>query len=114
MIIACALSSALAMGAVASSQSTPRPPNFVVVFCDDLGYGDLGSFGHPTIRTPELDRMALEGMKWTSFYCAAPVCTPSRAGLLTGQIDQRYALFELGDHLVGEDAYGLHHDVARD
>jgi arylsulfatase A-like enzyme len=61
----------------------------VVVFCDDLGYGDLGSFGHPTIRTPELDRMAREGMKWTSFYCAAPVCTPSRAGLLTGRLPIR-------------------------
>jgi arylsulfatase A len=60
-------------------------PNFVVIFCDDLGYGDLGTFGNPTIHTPHLDRMAAEGQKWTQFYSADPVCTPSRAGLLTGR-----------------------------
>jgi arylsulfatase A-like enzyme len=60
-------------------------PNFVVIFADDLGYGDLGSFGHPTIATPNLDRLAVEGQRWTNFYAAASVCTPSRAGLLTGR-----------------------------
>lgn len=64
-------------------------PNVVIIFCDDLGYGDLGCFGHPTIRTPALDRMASEGQKWTSFYVAAPVCTPSRAGLMTGRLPIR-------------------------
>ncbi|MDP6113204.1 MAG: sulfatase [Planctomycetota bacterium] len=64
-------------------------PNFVIIFCDDLGYGDLGCFGHPTIRTPSLDRMAAEGQKWTNFYAPAPVCTPSRAGLLTGRLPIR-------------------------
>jgi hypothetical protein len=59
--------------------------NFVVVFADDLGYGDIGAFGHPTIATPNLDRMAAEGQKWTQFYAADNVCTPSRAGLLTGR-----------------------------
>ena len=62
-----------------------EPPNFVIIFCDDLGYGDLNCFGHPTIRTPNLDRMAAEGQKWTQFYVAAPVCTPSRAALMTGR-----------------------------
>ena len=60
-------------------------PNFIVIFADDLGYGDLGAFGHPTIATPNLDRLASEGQRWTSFYSAASVCTPSRAGLLTGR-----------------------------
>ena len=64
-------------------------PNVIIVFADDLGYGDLGCYGHPTIRTPHLDRMATEGQRWTSFYSAASVCTPSRAGLLTGRLPVR-------------------------
>lgn len=64
-------------------------PNIIVIFADDMGYGDLGVYGHPTIHTPNLDQMAHEGQKWTSFYVAAPVCTPSRAGLLTGRLPVR-------------------------
>ncbi len=64
-------------------------PNFVVIFVDDMGYGDLGCFGHPTIRTPVLDRLSVEGQRWTNFYVAASVCTPSRAGLLTGRLPVR-------------------------
>ncbi len=71
------------------SGNTNPKPNFIIIFADDLGYGDLGIFGHPTIRTPNLDKMAVEGQKWTSFYVAAPVCTPSRAGLLTGRLPVR-------------------------
>ena len=64
-------------------------PNFIIIFADDLGYGDLGVFGNPSIKTPNLDKMAYEGQKWTNFYAAASVCTPSRAGLLTGRLPVR-------------------------
>ena len=71
--------------AVSATPAADRPPNFVIIFADDLGYGDLGCYGHPSINTPHLDRMAREGMRFTAFYSAAPVCTPSRAGLMTGR-----------------------------
>ncbi|MEM6648157.1 MAG: sulfatase [Bacteroidota bacterium] len=72
-----------------ASNTAERPPNLVIIFADDLGYGDLGTYGHPTIQTPHLDRMAAEGMKFTQFYVGAAVCTPSRAALLTGRLPVR-------------------------
>lgn len=64
-------------------------PNFIVIFCDNLGYGDMGCYGHPIHRTPNVDRMAEEGMRFTDFYVTSGVCTPSRASLLTGCYAQR-------------------------
>lgn len=75
-----------------TSKGGGRPPNIIIIYCDDLGYGDIGIFGHPTIRTPHVDRMAAEGQKWTSFYTAVSVCTPSRAALLTGRYPIRSGL----------------------
>lgn len=69
-----------------------KNPNVIIIFADDLGYGDLGCYGNPTIRTPNLDLMAQEGMKFTQFYVPSPVCSPSRSALLTGCYPKRVSL----------------------
>jgi arylsulfatase A-like enzyme len=69
--------------------ATPARPNVVLIVADDLGYGDLGSYGATDVRTPNLDRLAAEGVRLTDFYANAPVCTPTRAGLITGRYQQR-------------------------
>jgi len=91
------------LGLMASYSLIPKPsqaarksdaprPNFVYIFCDDLGYGDLGCFGHPIINTPCLDSLAAEGMKLTDCYASAPVCSPSRAGVMTGRNPYRCSI----------------------
>ena len=88
----------------------PRKPNIVVIFIDDMGYGDIEPFGSKQNRTPNLNRMAKEGRKLTSFYVASPVCTPSRAALMTGCYPQRVGLARGSGHAVlfPGDPHGLH------
>jgi arylsulfatase A-like enzyme len=83
-----------------------RAPNFIVIFTDDMGYGDVGIYGHPSISTPHLDEMAREGQKWTSFYVAASVCTPSRAGLLTGRLPIRNGMCSSSRRVLFPDSMG--------
>ena len=80
-------------GAPAGAGDKQRP-NMVVVLCDDLGYGDLGCYGHSRIKTPNLDRFAREGVKLTDCYAAAPVCSPARAGMLTGRTPYRSGIYD--------------------
>lgn len=76
----------------ASETPNSSMPNIVFIFTDDLGYGDIGCFGATDIKTPHIDRIAEEGIKFTSFLSASPVCSPSRAGLLTGRMPQRMGI----------------------
>lgn len=68
--------------------------NFLIILCDDMGYGDLACYGHPVIKTPNLDRLAAAGLRLASCYAAAPVCSPSRAGLLTGRNPNRFGVYD--------------------
>lgn len=89
-----------------TGKGVPTLPNFIVILADDMGYGDLGAYGHPTIKTPNLDRMAFEGQRWTNFYVAAPVCTPSRAGLLTGRLPIRSGMCSEKKRVLFPDSKG--------
>ena len=77
-----------------SGDGEPACPNVLLILCDDLGYGDLGCYGHPVIETPRIDRLAAEGVRFSQFYAAAPVCSPSRAGLLTGRAPGRAGVYD--------------------
>lgn len=67
-----------------AAPDAPKPPNIVFIFADDLGYGDLGCYGQKLIQTPNIDRLAGQGMKFTQFYAGSTVCAPSRSVLMTG------------------------------
>ena len=69
-------------------------PNVLLILCDDLGYGDLGCYGHPVIETPRLDALAAGGVRFTQFYSTSPVCSPSRAGLMTGRTPDRAGIYD--------------------
>ncbi|MBX3413718.1 MAG: sulfatase [Pirellulales bacterium] len=107
--LARALASLIVLGSIISVPcfaDDKTLPNIVVIFTDDMGYGDLGCYGHPTIRTPQLDQMAAEGLRFTQFYSCAPVCTPSRAGLLTGRLPIRSGLCSSKRRVLFPDSTG--------
>ena len=88
-------------------QSGESNPNIIVIFTDDQGYEDLGSYGSPLIKTPNIDQMAEEGVRFTDFYSANSVCSPSRASLLTGCYPTRVGI---PDVLFPYDTTGLNSD----
>jgi arylsulfatase A len=96
-----------ALPLLAQGRRRRRPPNIVLIFVDDLGYGDIGCFGADDIPTPHIDRMAEQGAKYTDFYVAGPACSPSRAALLTGCYPQRVGIPHV---LFPEDDHGLNPD----
>ena len=71
------------------AQCLADQPNVLFIYVDDLGYGDLGSYGHPVIETPNIDALAQEGMTFTNYYAPSALCSPSRAGVLTGRTPYR-------------------------
>ncbi|MGA1529119.1 MAG: sulfatase [Kiritimatiellia bacterium] len=93
---------------LASALISQAKPNFIIIFTDDQGYADLSCFGSENIKTPHIDRMAQEGRKFTSFYVASSICTPSRAALLTGCYPQRIQMAK--GVLFPHTTHGLHPD----
>ncbi len=91
-----------------------RRPNVILINCDDLGYGDLGCYGSTQHHTPALDRMADDGVRFTDFYMASPVCSPSRAAMLTGSYPLRVGFggrsIDNAPVLFPGQAHGLHPD----
>lgn len=98
ILIATSLTLAILSTQQAPAAETPRVPNIVLIVADDLGWADLGCYGSGFHQTPHLDKMAAEGVRFTHAYAACPVCSPTRAALLTGQYPQR---FQLTDWLPG-------------
>src|SRR5215213_6125592 len=84
MRLTCACLAALALAAPLCA-AEQKKPNVILIIADDLGYGELGCYGQKKIKTPSLDRMAREGIRFTQFYAGSPVCAPSRCCLMTGK-----------------------------
>jgi arylsulfatase A len=86
----------LLFGAAATALAAPaRQPNILLILADDLGYGDMSCYGNSYIRTPNLDRLAAGGIRFTDFHASGPVCSPTRAGLMTGRYQQRCGITEV-------------------
>ncbi|MDB5243279.1 MAG: N-acetylgalactosamine-6-sulfatase [Spirosoma sp.] len=99
--ITLALSFILTTANTLLGQQAARKPNFVIILADDLGYGDIGTFGATDVRTPNIDRLATNGLKFTDFYSTSPVCTPTRFGLLTGRYPRRQGI----DHVFFPESF---------
>jgi len=92
VVVAGALASALLQVARGQADRPAMPPNIVLVLVDDVGYGDIGSFGVPDMKTPNIDRLAREGVKLTDFYANGSNCSPTRTGFISGRYQQRYGI----------------------
>lgn len=95
------MGAAVLLAALTAQAQTHRKPNIVVILADDLGYGDIGTFGATDIRTPNIDGLAANGIKLTSFYSASPVCSPTRAALITGRYPRRLGI----DHVFFPESF---------
>ncbi len=94
--------------AVPAAEPTPaRRPNIVMILIDDMGWGDLSCFGNKEASTPNIDRLAAEGLRFEQFYAASPICSPSRVGLSTGQYPQRWRITSYLNHRTENTARGM-------
>ena len=100
----CTFASLLTPGSPVAADAAERP-NIVLLLADDLGYGDLGCYGCPDIKTPQLDALAKQGVRMTSFYANGPECTPTRTALMTGRYQQRVGGLECAIGLAGVGRY---------
>lgn len=83
----------------ASTDSSKQTPNIIFILCDDLGWGDLGCYGNRDIKTPNIDRLAHQGLLFTNFYVNSPVCSPARAAIMTGQFPSKIGIhYAMGQH----------------
>ncbi|HYJ88750.1 MAG TPA: sulfatase-like hydrolase/transferase, partial [Pyrinomonadaceae bacterium] len=94
IVIAAAVCAAIAIfpGPASAQKGNNQRPNIVLIITDDVGYGDLGSYGAPDVKTPNIDRLARDGVRLTDFYANGATCTPTRAGLISGRYQQRFGL----------------------
>ena len=106
-LLLCSVLAVLSIQTVGATEIS-RPPNVILIVADDLGYGDIGAFGGSLIKTPSLDALAGDGVVMEQFYASANICSPSRAGILTGRYAIRSGL--AWDVITAQDNHGLQED----
>lgn len=105
--LAVVMASAATTAAATGSPAAAKRPNIVVVLIDDLGWGDFSCFGNPDSRTPHVDRLAAEGLRFEQFYVNSPICSPSRAAISTGQYPQRWRITSYLDDRTRNERRGM-------